>query len=326
MGRVFLYLNTERGVKGNMIYGYPFVYDDKASELFDCSLVFLDENYTNRPSGAEKKLITDSVVRTARKIYLDTTQEEVLEFGIEIVFNEPGDIHKLTALKRWLTSPLGYTQLRICAENFESYYFNCVIHLNEDLIFNGGYRGVSATVECDAPWAWQDELTTTFNLEPWELNTVHFSNVSDDAEPMRPIITIHTAEPGPVVIQLSRRTTNFYSITGVSNSTHFTKQEAIRYCKLNNIPISKISKGVFIDSTRFQDLQEDDIITCDCQTGIITAEKTPNIVQHFGFKGDSTSKRFLKIPQGYNNFVIMGVADRISLSYTNAKKLGGGYY
>ena len=129
-----------------MVMGYPFVYNGMASELYDASLVFIDEDYTNRPSGSEKAVVNDSVIRNAQKIYLDTTQEQVLEFGIEIVFNEPSNIFKLTNLKKWLTSTSGYVPLQICAEDFEPYYFNCIIHLEDDLIYNGGYRGVSAKV------------------------------------------------------------------------------------------------------------------------------------------------------------------------------------
>ena len=49
-----------------MVMGYPFVYNGMASELYDASLVFIDEDYTNRPSGSEKAVVNDSDRKSTR--------------------------------------------------------------------------------------------------------------------------------------------------------------------------------------------------------------------------------------------------------------------
>ena len=302
-----------------MVIGYPFIYNGIASELYEASLVFLDENYTNRPSGSEKDVVTDSIIRNAQKIWLDTTQEEVLKFGIEIVFDTPGDIHKLTTLKKWLAGSSGYAPLQICAEGFESYYYNCIIHLDEDLIYNGGYCGVSATVECDAPWAWQIENTKMYNLNVGKTNTIYFNNESDDIEMLKPILTFHMATAGTFSLNCKQFDTNHFDITN-TNQTGLTKEEAIRYCRIHNISIKNITPSVYYDKTTvFSNIASDDIVQCDNQWGKITANLTTGIVQKF-------NKVFLKLPKGKCTLTVTGNADKMYLSYKNAKRMGGGYY
>ena len=302
-----------------MVIGYPFIYNGIASELYDASLVFLDENYTNRPSGSEKDVVTDSIIRNAQKIWLDTTQEEVLKFGIEIVFDTPGDIHKLTTLKKWLAGSSGYAPLQICAEGFESYYYNCIIHLDKDLIYNGGYCGVSATVECDAPWAWQIENTKMYNLNVGKTNTIYFNNESDDIEMLKPILTFHMATAGTFSLNCKEFDINHFDITNI-NQTGLTKEEAIRYCRIHNISIKNITPSVYYDKTTvFSNIASDDIVQCDNQWGKITANLTTGIVQKF-------NKVFLKLPKGKCTLTVTGNADKMYLSYKNAKRMGGGYY
>lgn len=177
-----------------MACGMPFIYNKIPSEIYGVSLVFIDESYTNRPSGSGVEMITDSIRRNARVLYLDAKQSPPLEFGIEVVFDEPVDIFVLTQVKDWLGGEISFKELQICAENFNNFYFNCYIELQEDLIYAGGYRGVKATVHCDAPWAWEFEDEITYNFEDTTIpHLVQFNNLSADTESLRPIIEI-TAE------------------------------------------------------------------------------------------------------------------------------------
>lgn len=179
----------------------PFIYNDIPSEIYDCSLVFIDESYTNRPSGSGVEMITDSIRRNAKVLYLDASQAPPLEFGIEVVFEEPVDIFVLTQVKDWLGGEITFKELQICAENFNTFYFNCYITLDEDLIYAGGYRGVKATVHCDAPWAWEHEDDITYVFDDTSIpHVVEFNNLSADSEYLRPTIEITAANAGDVSI------------------------------------------------------------------------------------------------------------------------------
>ena len=105
-----------------MPMGYPFIFNGVQSELRNVSLVFIDNSYTNRPSGCDKSLVTASIRRKPTKQYLDTEYDNVLQFDIEIVYDQAVDIYELTDLKNWLTAPVGYEQLQICADNFDRFY------------------------------------------------------------------------------------------------------------------------------------------------------------------------------------------------------------
>jgi hypothetical protein len=179
-----------------MACGYDFIYNKTPSELYDVSLVFLEESYTNRPSGSGIEIETDFVQRNAEMFILRTRQSPVLQFGIEIVFDEPVDIFVLTQVKDWLNGSPGYNELQICVDNFNTFYFNCYLQLNEDLVYAGGYRGVSATVICDSPWAWEFENEMSFILNPDIDNTIYFNNLSADSELLRPIVEFTMVRSG----------------------------------------------------------------------------------------------------------------------------------
>lgn len=181
---------------GNCIAGWPFIFNGIPSETYNCSIVFLDEDYTKRVSGGNKTVSTVTPLRSARQRLLNVQQDEALSFNLEIVFDDPVDIHVLTQVKSWLGSPLKFCKLFICADLFDQYYFNCYFNLNEDLIYNGGYRGVTATVVCDAPWAWQVEQT--FKLTSG--TTKKFLNQSQDAEPLKPILTFTASTTSAYIV------------------------------------------------------------------------------------------------------------------------------
>lgn len=184
-----------------MACGMPFIYNNTPSEIYNVSLVFLDESWTNRPSGSGVEFITDTIRRNPRTLYLDAQQSPPLEFNIEVVFDEPVDIFVFTQVKDWLGGELSFKELQICADNFSSFYFNCYIELTEDLIYAGGYRGMKATVHCDAPWAWQYEEENVYEYTNTSItHNIQFNNLSADTELLRPILEITVADNGDVSI------------------------------------------------------------------------------------------------------------------------------
>lgn len=209
----------------NKICGYPFIYNKIPSEVYNASLVFIDEDYNKRPSGSSVELITDSIRRNARVVFLDAKQEPPLEFGIEVVFDEPTDIFVFTQLKDWLCGELSFKQLQICAENFNTYYYNCYIQAEEDLIFNGGYTGIRCKVICDAPWAWELESYEEYILNVDSETEIDFNNLSADSEMLRPKIEINMAKNGDFSI------TN----TNTNKTTTFKNLQAGETITLDNL-------------------------------------------------------------------------------------------
>lgn len=309
-----------------MPMGYPFIFNGVQSEAYNVSLVFIDNSYTNRTSGGDKNVITASIRRNPIKQYLDTEYENVLQFPIEIVFDNAVDIYELTNLKNWLTAPVRYEQLQICAEHFERYYYNCIIHLNEDLIYGDGYRGVSATVECDAPYAHEFERVEKYTLNPdvTKTDTFIFENYSDDFEFMKPILKFHMSTDGNFSINVKHYSDRKYMVVkdGVIMLNNETYDKCTTYCKLNGISISYIEKAVDYNvTTNFSHLNKNDIVYLDNESCVMTLNDTvtSDIFSKF-------NKKFFKIPRGMNTISVYGVADYMYIVYQNAKRLGGSYY
>lgn len=305
-----------------MPMGYSFVFNGISSDIYNASLVFLDESYTNRPSGSAKELITTNIKRNPRKIYLDTQYTDVLTFNIEIVFDNPVDIFTLSRVKDWLSSPIKYVPLKICAENFLNFYWNCIINLKDDLIFNGGYRGVTAEVQCDSPWAWENQQFVRYDLKPGEENKFIFINTSADNEPLKPKIIFHMSDNGDFNINYKYYDENKFMIyyNGQIKENGLSYSDAIVYCQCNNLPISSIQMSLVVDKTlSFTELLKDKIITLDNENGILNQDDDINIIDKF-------NKVFLKLPQGKNELTITGNSDYIYIIYKNAIRFGGGYY
>lgn len=235
-----------------MICGYPFIFNNTPSEEYNVSLVFLGDSYTNRPSGSGVEMITDRVRRNAQLLYLDGMQAPPLDFDINVVFDDPVDIYTLERVKDWLGGEISFKKLQICAEHFDTYYFNCYIELREDLIYADGYRGVTATVHCDAPWAWQFEDVKSYILNPDDINVIHFDNLSADSEMLRPIITFTMARNGEFYIKVpenKNRVTEFKNLISgesvtIDNLNGFitSTQGVSRIANFNKV-FCKIPKG-----------------------------------------------------------------------------------
>lgn len=235
-----------------MVCGYPFIYNKVPSETYGVSLVFLDENYNQRPSGSGVEIITDTVRRNPQLLYLGGKQSPPLEFGIEVIFDEPVDIFVLTQMKDWLGGEISFKELQICAEYFEGFHFNCYIVLEEDLIYNGGYRGVKATVHCDAPWAWESEEEKRYDLDPQKSNAIIFNNLSADTELLRPIMTFQVNESGDFTLynKTTGKTTKFTNlqakeVVSVDNLYGFIESSTgLRRVENFNKVFLKLAKGV----------------------------------------------------------------------------------
>ena len=309
-----------------MPMGYPFIFNGVQSELRNVSLVFIDNSYTNRTSGGDKSVITASVRRNPVKQYLDTEYEDVLEFPIEIVFDKAVDIYELTDLKNWLTSPVGYEQLQICAENFERFYYNCIIHLEEDLIYADGYRGVSATVECDAPFAHEFERIQKYTLNPdvSKTDTFVFVNYSDDFELMKPALKFHMATDGNFSVNVKHYSEGKYMVEkdGTILLNNATYNQCVAYCRLNGISASYVAKALDYNvTTNFSHLSAGDSVYLDNESYIMTLNDSVDAELFPKF-----NKKFFMLPRGMNTISVYGTADYMFIEYQNAKRLGGSYY
>ena len=239
----------------NCLIGIPFIYDDVASEIFEMSIVNINNNYNETVSGSTVEFQTDQTSRNPKKFYLGASQTPNLEFPLEIVSNTPMDIYKFHEVKDWLFGNIdGYKPLHICVDSLKPYYFNCHLVPDTDYTYSDGMRGFKCTVKCDAPWAWEHYITKSYSFTENMTNTIKIYNISADKEDTKPIVKF-TLVPN----QLS------FSITNVS---------------YNNLLFE------------FTNLQSEETLTIDSEKKIITSSTG---LRRLGNMSKGNGKDFLRL-------------------------------
>lgn len=171
--------------------GINFVYDGIPSEEYGLSIAFVGNDSDSYPSGSRVEIATDSLLRNAQRMFLNSTQSTALEFEFCIVSESPLDGYTLSKAKQWLFGALSYRKLQICLEDFRHLYFNCTLQADGDYVFMGGYYGFNVTAVCDAPFAWEYSRTFTGSL-----GDVVFYNTSADSEDLMPVVRIKMGDSG----------------------------------------------------------------------------------------------------------------------------------
>lgn len=293
------------------VMGLPFIFNGVPSEFYGCSIVFIEEDPNKRTSGDGRTFTTIKPLRSAKQSVLDVQVDQPLSFGIEIVFDDPVDIHTLTEVKSWLASPLKFCKLQVCSDLFDQYYWNCYITLNNDLIYAGGYRGVTATVTCDAPWAWSEQRDIQLLGQ-----TTKFINISEESVPMKPILSF-TATPGAYLIIEIYNDDLTYDRTFMIGEPNE---------KLSNTQKDGTTVTYTVPSWA-KTFETFESVTLDSSTGIFVCKDSSGNLLKKKYRTQSFNKQLLRIPHGicYIKVDSSGVSN-LKITYQNVKRIGGGFY
>jgi len=260
--------------------GIPFILDGVASEVYDASIVSINNNSVyKQESGSGNEFVTDTNPRSAELLLLGASQFPVLSFEIDVICDDAVDIFKFVTIKDWLFGSNQYRNLQLCIDDFDNFHFECQIQADSDYIFMDGYRGVHCKVVCNSSFAWTSLKTKTYSSVSIHDTNV-FDNLSADNNGIMPIVE--------------------FKITKGEDFKIVNKS-------LNNL------------SFEWSDLQNNEIITCDCKNAIITSSTGLTRVNNF-------NKTFLKFKKGRNQLEFWGNVDYIKFKYRNAVRLGGGMY
>lgn len=185
--------------------GKTFTYNNKSSSYY--GLFFANVNTTSSPSlGGDIAYKTLKMKRTGKHYRQDTDYNAPLEFDAEIITETKITQDTLHEINAWLFNQLDYKKLYIDDPDYayNNVHLNCVftnVERIEACMGNQGYGiyGFKVTIKCDAPWAWEDEQTSTYtSFSPYAV----FHNISDCNDYMYPKIQIKTgASGGDITIQ-----------------------------------------------------------------------------------------------------------------------------
>lgn len=165
-----------------MFYGKSFQYRDIPSETFGLFITELTQSGIEQSMGSgSMELYSRKIYRRATPYFYGGTNSDNLKF--DVTFTSPNEIdaEKSKIIQRWLFSKRTYDKLFIVQPDMENSYFNCIMN-NPQVIRNGNMIiGYSATIDCDAPFAWNYPRTNSYTYTDQVIDsTIEFYNSSDD--------------------------------------------------------------------------------------------------------------------------------------------------
>lgn len=271
-------------------WGYEFMYDNTLSSKF--GLYIADINN----SGADEQLLSAPVNYTVKKI---PNRSKVYHIGVEVDGNgtyefelsffreadNPILASERNAIAHWLSGGFKFKQLKIIQDDMCSAYYNCYFKNIRYHAITGYANGFSATVVCDAPFAWGNPKTIekhfvkNANDQYPNITELQLYNLSSDHN-----LTV----PQLIEIDLGENE-NEFKIINTSNNNEFFE--------FKNLVVG--------DKIRINDLY------------IIECLTRPNTVIVDNFYGE-----FLRLINGVNNIRIEGQIKRFKIIWQSGVKIG----
>lgn len=264
-------------------YAKTFVFDGIPSEYYGLILSSSDGGEGTSNGSSNIEIIQQEVYKRPVPYFYGVKQTPVLQFEIQIR-TVKGEItaEEASVIQNWLFGQQTYKKLRVVQIDMEDYYFNCFL-TNPQIVRVGNIiRGFNATVSCNSPYAWGQEIS--LNLTETLFN-YYVENRSQDSYYTFP----------QMVVQLSTLSTSFF----------------IR---------NKSDKKSEIDDGRLfgmNDFIGGDKITINNDLQIIDTVLTPSPLNKFA----PSSEYFFRLVPGLNILYITGGIEYISLSYTPMKRM-----
>lgn len=241
------------------------------------------------PLSTSVNFVTHKLPRRSKVYQLGTELGEDGVFSFQISFlraqDDPIMAGERDAIAHWLSGDFRYQPLRIIQDDMCSIYYNCYFQNLSYISVDGYANGFTATVVCDAPFAWKNPQMKEKINQP----------ISEGRYP-------------------STTQLQAYNISSDHNLT---------IPKLIEIDLGENSNGVKVvnlsnndEYFEFHDLDYGERIRIDDLYCIESLDR-PNTIIVDNFTGE-----FLKLINGINRLQIEGEIKRIKIVYQSGKKIG----
>jgi phage-related protein len=163
-------------------YGRSFIYNNIPSDYYGLLIGDLDSGGVNETMGSSNMEILDQkIYRRATPFFYGATPSPILTFDMSAFSENEIDSDFFRLIQKVFFSSKKYSKLQIVQDDMAEIYFDAI--LNDPKIIRVGnlLRGISFTVTCSSPFAWNFPKTTTYTYStPTIDSTVIFNNSSDD--------------------------------------------------------------------------------------------------------------------------------------------------
>lgn len=266
--------------------GYEFMYDNVLSSKFELTIAYSDSTSDSENTMTTNvEFITQKLPRRSRVYHLGTVANEPLSFQVSFFRDTPIYADERDAISHWLTGSGKFKKLQIIQDDMSCVYYNCYFNELKYISFSAKAYGFTATVVCDAPFAWKSpqfiekvNQPITENVYP-DITNMNIYNICSDSN----------LTPAKIVIELGENN-NEVRITNLSNNAEFFQ---------------------------FKDLINGETISIDSDYGIIQSLTRPNSVIIDNFSGE-----FLMFINGLNKIQVEGQVKKIRIDYQSGRKIG----
>lgn len=164
-------------------YGRSFIFDSIPSDYYGIYIGELDSNGINESMGSSNMdILSQKIYRRSTPYFLGATPSPVLSFQMS-AFSEGTEIDAefFNLIQKVYFSSRSYKKLQIVQDDMAGVYFNCMLTDPKITRIGNLLSGLSFTVTCDSPTAWNFPKTTTYTYFTSVVdNTIVFNNASDD--------------------------------------------------------------------------------------------------------------------------------------------------
>lgn len=267
--------------------GEEFMYNNISSSKFGLTIGYIENTSSSENTLSTKvDFITQKLPRRSKVYHLGSVANEQLSFTLSFFRDSPIFPDEREAIAHWLTSNTEFKKLQIIQDNMNTIYYNCYFDEFKYVVFSAQAYGFTATIICDAPFAWKNpqfvEKTNEMITEGIYPNqtSLKLYNISSDS---------NMTKPTSIIVELGENS-NEFRLTNHSNNNE--------YFQFNGLVVGeKVS------------------INCDLQ--IIESLTRPNTIIVDKFSGE-----FLELINGLNKITVEGQIKYIRIDYQSGRKVG----
>lgn len=183
-----------------------FTFDGVSCEDYDLMLYEIASSSDGDTTFATAEIEEESVPSQSKPFFYTATRNKPLEFkltfGVDMDRMDDGEYltkPNLSALAKWLCRD-EYKTLTIDQEDMADFYYRCIITDLSPTSVNGVAWALTASVRCDAGYAYRTKQTYAIDASSGS-GTIVIDALHDNSRYYHPIMTITPSDGGTIIVK-----------------------------------------------------------------------------------------------------------------------------
>lgn len=186
------------------MYATSFVYGGISSEELGLYIASVNDKKTTSQSsiGAELDIQEEFIPGRIRSLFYGVVEDEPLEFDLSLAATDVFDRYKLEEIASKLAGKQEYQWLEIDQPDLRDVRFRCILNDFEVIYLAGEPIGLTCTVHCDSPYAWEFPRSFTTVVGEDGIATMKIYNTSSSNRMYEPKMEI-TVPAGQIDVKIA---------------------------------------------------------------------------------------------------------------------------